>query len=652
MLQVTAKTIPLPTVPPAPLAPSTPRDLPPEVDSDLCSFAELEESCAMLRTGIDALIREHQQRFIYIIAGGNSIAKQLKPAVAVASPVEWKKEVSATTVDLPLQASAWIYDVHINETNGNGHSYTSDQATSEANGHHCDGQQKHSWQSDKSHGGASKLLQRQKTAVPPTASGKPIRKSLTNATLYFDEEDPPIVRRTHHQDPTVDAQFILAEDAAGLTITQRLAKCSQRPKVTVSALTSCPSLGDHVNAKAINTAIVRHPLFDMLCAFVIIMNSIFVGMEVENNIGTNIEENETFTLVGRVFMVFFSVELVMRMVEQGLEYIRGESKLWNAFDTILVVLSFLELIMEQMAMGDTSAKFKSLLTQLKMIRVIRIFRVIRFFQELALLVLMIMDSMKSLMWALVLLAVIIYVFGTYFTQMAADFNREYESELSLMQTERLEKRFGSVMRTIYSLVLSMLQGIGWEECTDALIEIGILPTLMFFFYICFTTLAVMNIITGTFVDRAMDVANSQREILIQKQQNQRAKYVTEMCELFHQMDEDGNGSLSMDEVKNFCDDPRVCAYLQALGIDAGDSELLFNLLDDEGGDGEVDMDEFLEGTMRLKGSARGIDVHQILMTVRRLRCHVERMERELKEKLGPEVETTEFVIEELKTDIS
>ena len=53
--------------------------------------------------------------------------------------------------------------------------------------------------------------------------------------------------------------------------------------------------------------------------------------------------------------------------------------------------------------------------------------------------------------------------------------------------------------------------------------------------------------------------------------------------------------------------PEVREYFESLGLDIWDAWSFFKLLDLDAG-GEVEIDEFLMGCLRLRGAARAIDV--------------------------------------------
>merc|ERR1719433_2111114 len=80
----------------------------------------------------------------------------------------------------------------------------------------------------------------------------------------------------------------------------------------------------------------------------------------------------------------------------------------------------------------------------------------------------------------------------------------------------------------------MLGGVSWGVCSDALREVGPLTFLLFFFYVTFTMLAVMNIITGVFVDNAVETARTQREFLVQKEIELKEQYAKDMKKMFEE----------------------------------------------------------------------------------------------------------------------
>jgi len=74
-----------------------------------------------------------------------------------------------------------------------------------------------------------------------------------------------------------------------------------------------------------------------------------------------------------------------------------------------------------------------------------------------------------------------------------------------------------------------------------------------------------------------------------------------------ELDEDKNGTLSWSEIVNHLEDPRVLAFLEELELDLHEAHGLFRLMD-WGDSGEVPLEEFVVGCLRMKGFARSVEV--------------------------------------------
>merc|ERR1719331_2555287 len=86
---------------------------------------------------------------------------------------------------------------------------------------------------------------------------------------------------------------------------------------------------------------------------------------------------------------------------------------------------------------------------------------------------------------------------------------------------------------------------------------------------------------------------------------------------FQDIDTDGSGEITFDELEAKLKIPSVRAHLAAIGVETLQAESLFKLLDlDNSGSSTVD--EFLFGCMRIRGGAKGIDVATLLHENKRL----------------------------------
>jgi len=198
------------------------------------------------------------------------------------------------------------------------------------------------------------------------------------------------------------------------------------------------------------------------------------------------------------------------------------------------------------------------------------------------------------------------VFGVLLTQGVATFcmkNNECRSE---DYTEHL-KYFGSLPRSMYSLYKAMSGGVDWGDPADPLSDLGLPYVACYIFFITFATIAIMNIVTGVFVEVAMAAAQTDRDSLIQDRAHRKETYLEAMRNVFLEIDDNRDGVITLQELEKNIADPRMMGYLEALDLDVSDIKTLHRLCDLDG-QGSVDVDEFIGGCSRLKGDASAMDV--------------------------------------------
>ncbi|CAK0895268.1 unnamed protein product, partial [Prorocentrum cordatum] len=242
---------------------------------------------------------------------------------------------------------------------------------------------------------------------------------------------------------------------------------------------------------------VGHFSFDLACACMIITNSIIIGVEVQW-LTTHETELAATQILGLLCSCFFFIELVLRIVADGMRhfFVLSDNRNWNWFDFVLVAMSVFDGVSLADGSGAAStigagAGFKTIPMMLRIVRVVRVFR---FFNKLSQLAFMIIDSVKSLMWALVLLGLVIYVFGIFFTHYTTEhMRRQGKGNTSI----HIDEHFGNLWLTLYTLFHSMLNGISWYTLPSALYTIpgwtGPFLAFAFIGYLSFTMLVVMNI---------------------------------------------------------------------------------------------------------------------------------------------------------------
>eukprot|EP00415_Alexandrium_ostenfeldii_P000570 UN0570 len=259
----------------------------------------------------------------------------------------------------------------------------------------------------------------------------------------------------------------------------------------------------------------------------------------------------------------------------------------------------------------------SVLRVLRVVRVVRVARVIRimkFFRELRIMIFSILRSMKSLLWVLIVLAMTFFVFGVTFT-VAASGEMNTSAKWRDPVNDDLRMFFGTLDRSSLSLFMAMSGGIDWSETYGALKNLPGFYRYVFLLYISFCTFAVVNIVTGVFVEHAMQSNSLDRDITVQEELESKKEYLRSMRQIFEEMDDDDTGSITLEEFEAKLGDERVVAYFNAMKLDVSNARRLFWLIDRDHSQ-EVDIDEFLTGVYNLQGESRALDTKLMQCEVR------------------------------------
>lgn len=84
---------------------------------------------------------------------------------------------------------------------------------------------------------------------------------------------------------------------------------------------------------------------------------------------------------------------------------------------------------------------------------------------------------------------------------------------------------------------------------------------------------------------------------------------------------EADGAITLCELENFFEQEEVRAMFQSLDLSARDSWTLFKLLD-EAGNGDINLSEFMEGCLRLRGPAKALDIACVMDESRRIKRKV------------------------------
>lgn len=195
----------------------------------------------------------------------------------------------------------------------------------------------------------------------------------------------------------------------------------------------------------------------------------------------------------------------------------------------------------------------------------------------------------------------------------------------------LDEKWGTMYKSMCILFEGITGGNDWSELAKELKAIGEGYYLCYALYIVFVSLGVLNIVTGFFVDGTMQASVNQKDEILRVAQERKAVMMEMMRELFVQLDTDHSGKLSLDEFESHLDDEDLQEYFCMLEMGKEEAKNLFHLLDVHN-EGEIDINQFVDGVLKVMGSPRNIDICGCFFQTKRVIVLVESLMNGLRRK--------------------
>merc|ERR1712137_1522431 len=197
----------------------------------------------------------------------------------------------------------------------------------------------------------------------------------------------------------------------------------------------------------------------------------------------------------------------MRIVAQKRAFIFGKDKYWNLFDSVLILLSFIQLVI---ATSINLSVFR-IFRIFRLVRLLKVIRKISLLESLNSMVYGIINSIAPLFWALLIL--IFFMSGLSGQLQEMDYPPDDAD-----QVDALDVKFGTVYRTIASLFEGVSGGNDWAGIAEEMRAVSESLYVCFALYVVFVTLGVLNIVTGFFVDGTMQANVNAREEMLKAAQ--------------------------------------------------------------------------------------------------------------------------------------
>jgi len=375
--------------------------------------------------------------------------------------------------------------------------------------------------------------------------------------------------------------------------------------------------------------LVTGTFFESAVSMTILVNAIFMLFTTDyyiQNIGA--EPTPFMNVAEGLFLAFFFIELLLRLCVHRLHFFCNMEMGWNIFDFVLVAVAIYDAVISTIvsASDDSSLTFVRTLRALKVAKSLRLLRILHCVQELRLMLQSVLGSFLSLFWSLFMLACIFYMFSMAFVQVVANFLVENASSLDGDKYQEYMYHFGSVFRSMLTCFKAAMGGDDWSTYFSLLEVTGTAGSCLFLFFIVFMQIALLNILTGIFVERAMKLARPESEDLAIEQRMQEMRDKEDLYKLFGETGQVITAQGFLDTLR----DESTLARLSVLGLDIRDPSLFFarvqSMAGSAGSRGEVDVDLLVDFCLKWKGVATSLDYQSVAFEAEAIGRRVEVLE--------------------------
>merc|ERR1740121_2668803 len=163
---------------------------------------------------------------------------------------------------------------------------------------------------------------------------------------------------------------------------------------------------------------------------------------------------------------------------------------------------------------------------------------------------------------------------------------------------------------MFVMFMAVTGGADWGMFTKPLIEeVSLVVAMVFCVYIAFTVLAMLNVVSGVFVGSVLKSQAADHDMVM----------VNNARELFMGLEGGLQATLSWEDFKQKLDDQHMREFFKFIDVDPSDARGLFRLLDLDNSGG-LSAEEFLTGAIRLRGTAKSLDVALLIQEVKKIQA--------------------------------
>jgi hypothetical protein len=373
--------------------------------------------------------------------------------------------------------------------------------------------------------------------------------------------------------------------------------------------------------------IARHPLFENFYLFVIAVNALWMGYDLDQNTALSIDTAEPqFMIIETIFCVLFTVEVGVWLMafERKLFPFTDPRELWFKLDFTLVLEMFFDawmmpLVIKPLSGGDGMTGQRDIVEMIRMLRLMRMTRMIRIMRAVPVFMTIIKGmaaALRSVSATMFLMGLVLYVYGIVFRAQLATY-------------EEPTPMFSNVPESMFSLFMAgtLLDDI--FDVGNTFYDKGFFMMLLFLSYLLISCFTILNMLIGVLCEVVSSVSahEAEKKLIVETQKRLEEVYL-------EHVGEDGGEAAPMDkdEFWDFLHVDSVEKALFKIGVESKHFRALTALcfpvedkddkswgnLNAPSGPKRITPDEFVKTVVRLRPekSASVMDVAEIFVGLR------------------------------------
>jgi len=344
-----------------------------------------------------------------------------------------------------------------------------------------------------------------------------------------------------------------------------------------------------------------------------------------------------FEILELTLATLFLLELVLRIAAWKWAFFLGKDCIQNAMEAAIIVFTFI-MDLSEMKKNEYARVARSF----RFIRVLRSIMRSKRLLSLRFMLSSMLNCGPTLMWAIVVIAVVLYFFSVVLLQVASNWLREFADMVEHQSViDALRSNYNGFQPTMISLFMAVTGGTDWRDLYLPLAEVSTAVAVGFLCYICLMVLGVFNVLVGICADRAFAASRSHRDFVEHEDEMHMISLMRDVREMFAAVgreipefaavDQEHPESITREQFLRCQHDKRIVSFLKSHQMHMIEPSWLFNMLDKDGS-GSLTLSELTVGLLRLSGQARSSDVLLLVMLTMEVRDEIAKLKHRTERK--------------------